>query len=61
MDVYTDQDILVCFKHQEFKGICFETQGYPDAPSHENFKTIVIDKDRPYQQETRYKFEKTAE
>ena len=61
MEVYTDQEILVCFTPQDFTGICFETQGYPDAPSHENFKTIVIDKDRPYQQETRYKFEKTAE
>ena len=56
LEVYTDQEALVCFTPKEFPGICFETQGFPDAPNHTNFNTIVIDKNKPYRQETHYRF-----
>lgn len=56
LEVYSDQEVLVCFTPKEFPGICFETQGFPDAPNHPNFKTIRIDKKNPYTQETHYRF-----
>ncbi|MDG1214259.1 MAG: hypothetical protein P8N20_09060 [Flavobacteriaceae bacterium] len=56
LEVFTDQEVIVCFTPKEFPGICFETQGFPDAPNHPNFKTIRIDKNNPYTQETHYKF-----
>ena len=56
LEVFTDQEVIVCFTPKEFPGICFETQGFPDAPNHSNFKTISIDKNNPYTQETYYKF-----
>lgn len=56
LEVFTDQEVIVCFTPKEFPGICFETQGFPDAPNHSNFKTIRIDKNNPYTQETLYKF-----
>lgn len=38
-------------------GLCLETQGYPDAVNHEQFPSIVVEKDELYQSITRLKFE----
>ncbi len=41
LEVYSDQEVLVCFTPKEFPGICFETQGFPDAPNHPTLKPFV--------------------
>ena len=46
------QDIV--YRHRQ--GICFETQGYPDAIHHENFPSAVCKKGEVYQTTTIYKF-----
>lgn len=72
MKVYTNQPgthVYVggnCFeqidgKHQKkyhpYSGICFETQGFPDAIHHDNFPSILLKKDTVYLHETRFQFE----
>ncbi|KAB7667631.1 aldose epimerase family protein [Bacillus sp. B1-b2] len=42
---------------RKYLGICLETQGLPDAIHHSAFRSWVIDKDRPYQTETVYRFD----
>jgi len=42
--------------YQQFQGICFETQGYPDAINHENFPSTVVKKGEEYRTTTIYKF-----
>ena len=37
-------------------GIALEPQGYPDAPNHPEFPSIVIDEKRPYEHVTEYRF-----
>lgn len=37
-------------------GIALEPQGYPDAPNHPTFPSILIDKKRPYEHVTEYHF-----
>lgn len=38
-------------------GICFETQGFADAPNHPAFKTTILKPGQNYHQETIFKFE----
>lgn len=42
--------------YQQFQGICFETQGYPDAINHENFPSTIVKKGEEYRTTTMYKF-----
>lgn len=42
--------------YHPYSGICFETQGFPDAIHHANFPSIVLKKDTKYQHETCFKF-----
>ncbi len=42
--------------HQR-SGICFETQGYPDAPNHPNFPSIELRKGELYHNETIFTFQ----
>lgn len=38
-------------------GIALEPQGYPDAPNHPEFPSVIIDSNNPYNQITEYKFD----
>lgn len=42
--------------YQKRQGVCFETQYYPDAVNHENFKSPVFKKGEKYITKTVYKF-----
>jgi aldose 1-epimerase len=42
--------------HLPFEGLCLEAQGYPDAPNHPNFPSCVVEANREYRQEIRYRF-----
>lgn len=42
--------------YSKFQGICFETQGYPDAINHENFPSTVVKKGEVYRTTTMYRF-----
>jgi aldose 1-epimerase len=44
-------------KYHSYSGICFETQGFPDAIHHANFPSILLKKGTRYQHETYFKFE----
>lgn len=37
-------------------GIAIESQGFPDAPNHKNFPSVVINRDEVYHHITEYKF-----
>jgi len=39
-----------------FAGICLEAQFYPDGPNHSNFETMIIEKNKVYNQKIIYKF-----
>lgn len=69
LSVQTNQDILHVYiggetdiygknakKYHQRSGICFETQGYPDAPNHPNFPSIVLRKGELYHNETIFTF-----
>jgi len=70
LSVQTNQDILHVYiggetdiygknakKYHQRSGICFETQGYPDAPNHSNFPSIVLRKGELYHNETIFTFQ----
>ena len=38
------------------QGVCFETQGYPDAIHHDNFPSVVCKAGEAYKTTTVYKF-----
>lgn len=42
--------------YQKRQGMCFETQGYPDAINHENFPSPICKKGQEYRTTTVYKF-----
>jgi len=42
--------------YQPFAGLCFEAQGYPDAPNCPDFETITITPKTPYRQTALYRF-----
>jgi aldose 1-epimerase len=44
-------------KYHQHSGICFETQGYPDAPNHPNFPSIELRKGEQYRNETIFSFQ----
>ena len=37
-------------------GLCFETQGFPDAPNHDNFPSAILRPGQTYRATTRYRF-----
>ena len=37
-------------------GLCFETQGFPDAPNHANFPSVILRPGERYRQVTTYRF-----
>jgi aldose 1-epimerase len=47
-------------KHHRRSGICFETQGYPDAPNHPDFPNIELRKGELYHNETIFTFQSRA-
>ncbi len=42
--------------YKTHQGICFETQGYPDAIHHSNFPSVICRAGEPYQTTTVYRF-----
>ena len=42
MKVYTNQPALVVYTPDDFPGICFETQNYPDAPNQPDFPKSLL-------------------
>lgn len=40
----------------KFMGLCLETHGYPDAPNHDNFPSVMLTPEQEYKQITIYKF-----
>ena len=42
--------------YQRYQGICFETQGYPDAINQPNFPTTIVRKGEVFQTTTMYRF-----
>ncbi len=39
-----------------FAGICLEAQFYPDGPNHSNFETLILEKNKVYNEQIVYKF-----
>lgn len=70
MEVYTDRPGVQIYAgnflnneqgkqgavYQKRNGICFETQGFPDAVHHENFPSPVLKKGEVWETTTAYKF-----
>lgn len=63
IDVVTTQPGILLYSggclgdpFRPYDGVCLETQGFPDAPSHEKFPSIVIKRNHPYWHRTIYKF-----
>lgn len=56
LEVFTDQKCVVIFVSKALNGICFETQGYPDAPNFPHFPSTLLNPGETYSQKTRYCF-----
>ncbi|HJO94539.1 MAG TPA: aldose epimerase family protein [Victivallales bacterium] len=71
LDVITDQAVVVCYtgnsldnsitgksgvKYAKNYGFCLETQGPPDAVHHPNFPNVIISPEKPFAQNTTWKF-----
>lgn len=71
MEVYTNQPNLQFYnawlfdgtdvgknrqRYYPSSGFALEAQGYPDAPNHSNFPSIILNRGQVYQQETIYRF-----
>ncbi|MBC2839983.1 aldose epimerase family protein [Robiginitalea sp. SC105] len=57
MQVTTNQPAVVVYTPPHFPGICFETQGYPDAPNHPGFPSTELHPGEEYLNESRFTFE----
>ncbi len=42
--------------YEQFGAVCFEPQGYPDAPNHKNFQQIVLQPGEVYSQKIDFRF-----
>ncbi|GAH76094.1 unnamed protein product, partial [marine sediment metagenome] len=42
--------------YQQYGALCLEPQGFPDAPHHEDFQSIVLEKGETYEQKIVYHF-----
>lgn len=40
----------------QYAGLCLETHGFPDAPNHQNFPSVILKKGEVYRQTTVYQF-----
>ncbi len=56
MEVLTDQSALVVYLNREVQGICFESQGFPNAPNHPHFPSSILHPGETYQQHTQWRF-----
>ncbi len=57
MKVYTNQPALIVYTPEDFPGICFEAQNYPDAPNQRDFPTSVLRPGETYNNITIFKFD----
>lgn len=57
MRVETNQPAMVVYTPPHFPGICFETQGYPDAPNHSGFPSTELHPGQIYHNESRFTFD----
>lgn len=56
LEVFTNQKCVVIFVSKALNGICFETQGYPDAPNFSHFPSTLLKPGEKYHQKTSYCF-----
>ncbi len=70
MDVFTNQPACVVYtpekfpnwnfksenSYSKFSAICFETQGFPDAPNHSNFPSCMLNPEEKYVNKTVFEF-----
>lgn len=54
LQVYTGDGLKAPFTPRA--GICLEAQGFPDAPNHPEFPSILIEPNQTYRQRTIYRF-----
>lgn len=57
MEVSTNQPALVVYTPPHFPGICFETQGFPDAPNFRDFPGCELRPGQEYRNESRFRFQ----
>ncbi len=57
MQVKTNQPAVVVYTPPHFPGICFETQNYPDAPTHKNFPSSVLRPGDRYLNDSKFTFD----
>ncbi len=57
LSVSTNQHAVVVYTPDEFPAICFETQNYPDAPSHTSFPSSVLRPGETYFNESLFTFD----
>ncbi|NNE03799.1 MAG: galactose mutarotase [Eudoraea sp.] len=55
--VTTNQPAIVIYTPEEFPGICFETQNYPDAPTYSSFPSSILNPGETYINESRFIFD----
>lgn len=55
--VTTNQPAIVIYTPEEFPGICFETQNYPDAPTYTSFPSSILRPGETYVNESRFIFD----
>ena len=55
--VTTNQPAIVIYTPEEFPGICFETQNYPDAPNHTSFPSSILRPGETYVNKSRFIFD----
>ncbi len=56
MQVSSNQPAVVIYTPENFTGICFETQNFPDAPNHSNFPSAILRPEETYYHETLFNF-----
>lgn len=42
--------------YNKHDAVCIETEGYPDAPNHDNFPSCIVTPQKPYHEQTVYRF-----
>ncbi len=57
MEVITDQPIINIFTPAHMPAICFEPQGFPNAPNIPKFPNSVLRRGEVYKQATQYRFD----
>lgn len=57
MKIYSNQPAVVIYTPQDFPGICFENQNYPDAPNQPDFPNSILRPGEIYNNISIFKFD----